>query len=333
MIERSNVKGVFLGKLHRGSKALRGVAIVAEDEGTVNADAMPAEIREGFFKTTPHHVERLVHVFEVCRVQTFKTDQHPLATAPREQFKKLFVVRRVDGGLAHPPNPQRNERPEKLFRLGQVGRDVVVHEEKQFSFVQQRFDLGNNPVNRTPGLTGIENGLHGAEIALEMTAPSRLDQADRQVVLPLKNRTIGFEIDKRRPSGLTVEFFQSAVPGIVNHTRPEQLGLAAYHGFGMFCDLVRAEGRVKSAHDDWHTSPAIRSGDLIRAFRGVGFHTDGNEIGWLIEGDLLHSVIVEANLDILRCQPGKGRRGQRLHLPGADVFLPRLPTDARMDNR
>ena len=69
--------------------------------------------------------------FEICRVQTLEPYQHALTAAAHEQVQKFFIVRRIDAGLAHPANLQRNQRAEKFFRLLNIRRDVVVHEEKQ----------------------------------------------------------------------------------------------------------------------------------------------------------------------------------------------------------
>src|SRR6266496_148638 len=50
VIERGDVKGVFLREFHGGGKTFRSVAVVAEDKRAINADVMAAQIREGLFK-------------------------------------------------------------------------------------------------------------------------------------------------------------------------------------------------------------------------------------------------------------------------------------------
>ena len=76
---------------------------------------------------------------------------------------------------------------------------------------------------------------------------------------------------------------------------------------------------------------AVFAGDLVGAPRGVGLDADRDEVGRLVERDLLHPIVVEAHVDVRRRQPGDRRGRQRLHLPGADVALPGAPADARMD--
>ena len=90
------------------------------------------------------------------------------------------------------------------------------------------------------------------------------------------------------------------VPGIINDPRPKHLGFPADDGFGVSRDFLWAERGVKSPHDHRHFAFAKFCGDLIRAFGGVSFHADRNEVGRFIERDHFHPVVVKTNFNILR---------------------------------
>ena len=211
VIERRDVERMFPRKRDGLGKTFGRVAVIAEDKSAIDTDVMLAQIRQRFGEAAAHRVERLVHVLQVGRVQTLEPDQHALAAAAHQQFQKFFVVRRIDAGLAHPADFQGYQRAEKLLRLFNVRRDVVVHEEEKFSFALHLFYFRDYFVNRAAGLRGIENRLHGAKVALEMAATSGLHQADGQIALAAKDGAVGFQAGERRAAGLAVKHFESAV--------------------------------------------------------------------------------------------------------------------------
>ena len=60
-------------------------------------------------------------------------------------------------------------------------------------------DLGEDLVDRAGGVCGaLEDGLHGAEVALEMAAAAGLDQPDGQIALAAEDRRSGA---RRRATG------------------------------------------------------------------------------------------------------------------------------------
>ena len=72
---------------------------------------------------------------------------------------------------------------------------------------------------------------------------------------------------------------------------------------------------------------------LAGAARGVGLDAQRDEIGRLVVGNSLHAIVIEADVDIPRCQAGDRRRRQRFHLPRTEVALSLAAADARMDER
>jgi hypothetical protein len=133
-----------------------------------------------------------------------------------------------------------------------------------------------------------------------------------------------------RPDAL-VAFFGRPGAVIVDDLLPHGLGLADDDGLGVLLDLFRDEARVKAAHDHGHAPAAVLAGDLVAAPGGVGLDGHGDEVRGLVEGQLLHAVVVEAHLDVIRRQGRDERRGQRLHLPGLDVLLAGAAADAGVD--
>src|SRR3954471_21956818 len=120
MIECRNVEGLFSSKCHRLGKAGFGVAIVAENKSAIDPHTMLAQICQRFLEAAAHRVKGFIHVPEVYWIQALKPNEHTLATAADQQVQKLFVVSRVDAGLADPTDLQGNQRTEKLFSLLEI---------------------------------------------------------------------------------------------------------------------------------------------------------------------------------------------------------------------
>ena len=90
---------------------------------------------------------------------------------------------------------------------------------------------------------------------------------------------------------------------------------------------------MEPAHHHWHTPLAIFRRDLVRPLGGVRLDADRHQIGRLVERNLFHPVVVKFHVHVRRREPRDRRRRQRFHLPRADIFLPRPPADAGMDDR
>ena len=80
---------------------------------------------------------------------------------------------------------------------------------------------------------------------------------------------------------------------------------------------------MESAHDHWYVAFAKFRCNLISTFCRIGFDADGDEVGWLVERDLLHAVVVKPHLDILGRQSGERGGGQRLPFATCEyIFVP-----------
>src|SRR5262245_51291907 len=65
MIERSDVKTVFLSEPNRLAETLWSVTVVAKDKRAIDTNVVTAQVLEGLLKTAVHGVECFVHVFQV----------------------------------------------------------------------------------------------------------------------------------------------------------------------------------------------------------------------------------------------------------------------------
>src|SRR5690242_10359193 len=72
VVESGNVKSLVLCERYRVLKTLRGVAVITEDEGAIDANPMPAQVGKRCLKAPAHRIKRLVHVFEVIRVEALE---------------------------------------------------------------------------------------------------------------------------------------------------------------------------------------------------------------------------------------------------------------------
>src|SRR5690349_18441568 len=111
-------------KLNSLLEAFRRVSVISKNESAIHPNAMTSQVCERLLKTTAHRVETFVHVLQVGRVETLKTNEHSLAAAADQQVQKLLIVGGIDTGLADPTNAKWNQRAEKLLRFAEVGRNV-----------------------------------------------------------------------------------------------------------------------------------------------------------------------------------------------------------------
>ena len=91
---------------------------------------------------------------------------------------------------------------------------------------------------------------------------------------------------------------------------------------------------MKSAHDYWNAAAPVFTGDLVRALGRVGLHTHRHKVGFFLEWNGLHPVVVKLHLHIARCEARQRCGGQRFHLPRPNVVPFAAPAaDAGMDDR
>ena len=123
------------------------------------------------------------------------------------------------------------------------------------------------------------------------------------------------------------------MPGVIDHARPELLGFAGDDGLCITSHLVGTEAGVKASHDHGNAAFPVFAGNLVGAARRIRLHADRHQVRFLIERNEFHPVIVELHVHVPGREPGDGRGGQRFHLPGTDVLLSRLSSNAGVNDR
>jgi hypothetical protein len=103
-------------KLGRLVEGVRALAVVAEHEGAVDADAVAAQVRKRGGEAAAHGVEALLHRAQHAFVEALETDQHAAAAGARKRGEKCLVMRRIDAHLGDPPDAERRQR------LGEIAR-------------------------------------------------------------------------------------------------------------------------------------------------------------------------------------------------------------------
>jgi hypothetical protein len=193
--------------------------------------------------------------------------------------------------------------------------------------------FGHDGIHGAMPRGALEEGLHGAELAGKLAAAAGLDEPDGQVTPPLEQPAVVSHRGHRGPLAGAVGRLQRAVARVVDDFGPDVLGLAQHHAFGVARDFVGRQRGVESAHHHGHAAPAVFTGDLVGALGGVGFDGNGHEIRGLVEGNLFHAIVVEADVHVGRRQSHEHGDGQRLHLPGAHVVDAFAAPDGGMDER
>src|SRR5260370_41759296 len=87
------------------------------------------------------------------------------------------------------------------------------------------------------------------------------------------------------------------------------------------------EGHWFPPEPRFYAAAVIFGGNLIGPFGCVGLDGDGCQMGRLVKVDALYALVEIGDLDIGRRQARQCGDGERLHLPGAHVFLADFSAD------
>src|SRR5262245_50820794 len=149
VIEGGEIEAMIHCELGRLVERLGTLAVVAEHEGAVDADAMAAQVRKRGSEAAAHGVEALLHRAQHAFVEALEADQHTAAARARQRGEKRLVMRRIDAHLGHPADAKRRQRLGELARKSEISREVVVDEEEQLLLVLETRDLRHDGVDRT----------------------------------------------------------------------------------------------------------------------------------------------------------------------------------------
>ena len=227
------------------------------------------------------------------------------------RLHQLPVARDVDGGLAKPPDVQRDQGPEELFGFRDVHEDVVVHEEDVLA--ARALDLVHDNLDRALAEVRAVESPDRAELAVVPAAPPVLHKPHREVALPLEDRAVGHgSVDRGEPIAF-VNGLQPVRSRVGDHAGPHTLRIAPDDRVGNPQRLLWRQGRVIPAHDDPHPATSVLLGDLVRLSRRVGLDGECREVGGLVVGNRLQTLIVELRLDPRRRQVLEDGERERFH--------------------
>src|SRR5882672_8915912 len=190
VIEGGEIKAMLDRERGRFVEGVRALAVVAEHEGAVDADAVAAQVGERDREAAAHGVEALFHGAQHGFVEALETDENAAAAGARKRGEERLVMRRIDAHLGDPADAERCQRLGEIARKRQIGREIVVDEEEQLLLVLEARDLRHDGVDRTMARGALEEGLHGAEVAWEAAATAGLDQPDAQIAAAAEQRAV-----------------------------------------------------------------------------------------------------------------------------------------------
>src|SRR5262249_17695776 len=130
VIERGQEQLVLAGEVHTPLYDLTVIVVVAEDERTVNRQAVLSKGTKTLGVAAPGEIPALSHIAQVVRVERLHPDQYAQATTLDHEVQELGVPGNMDTRLANPVDLQGDQRPAKRPGLGRLADDVVVHDKE-----------------------------------------------------------------------------------------------------------------------------------------------------------------------------------------------------------
>src|SRR5262249_18772063 len=130
VIEGGKIEAMVHRKLSRFVEGVRALAVVAEHEGAVDANAMAPQVRKCSAEAAAHGVEALLHGAQHAFVEALEADQHAAAAGARKRSEKRLVMRRIDAHLGDPADAERRQRFGEIARKREISREIVVDKEE-----------------------------------------------------------------------------------------------------------------------------------------------------------------------------------------------------------
>ena len=194
-----------------------------------------------------------------------EADEDAPAAGPPGQRHELLVVGEVDRDLGDPLLAQIRLRhgAEQVFGarhvLGSRADQIVVHHEK--ALLADQAELPHHVRDGSlPVLRSVDR-RHAAEAAAERAATSSLDGAEEVAV---RQEIVTCEWDALQVAApAVIAMLQRAPSRVVEHPRPDALGLPRHDRVHALHDLLRARGGVDAAHHDGDTEAAEVGGHLV----------------------------------------------------------------------
>jgi len=317
------VQGDVVGEVEKLVEHVRGIVIVAEDEGAVDPDAVGVDAADGF-PVGGGHALPFAHGGEVVLVEAFQTDEDAVAAGPGHAAEQGRVLGHGDGGLTDPAQAAAGQAGQQRLEMLGLGRDVVVAEKDVARRPREGIELGQD-VFHGPGAVGAaQKGRHRAEFAFVRAAPGGLDDVFEKVAAPGIVGAVGRREDRHAGvGGLFVAGLQASGRGVGQNVRPDCVGSAPHRGVGMGGRLVGEVGDVDAPEDDRDAPGPVMVGDLVGARRQRRHGCDGHHVRGQVRVEGAYALVHEGN-----AVPGRGERAQGRYGQGGETKTDDVPKTA-----
>ena len=255
----------------------------------------------------------------------------PLASRAHHELHQFAVAQHVEGGLADPAHPERDQRPEQFLGRVVVGGDVVVHEEQVPA--AGRFDLLHEILGVAVTVLAGEEHAGRAVVTQVGAAAGELQEGDREVALAAEQVSAWLDAVLDDPGVPGVAGLQASRSGVLDHLPPDSLGVPGHEGVAVLRHLVGDEGRVHPAHDDPHAAPPVLRGDLVGPAGRERLDCQRDQVDGVVVGDCLAAVVVQHDLDVEWGEAREDAELQGLHAPRVAVGAGGQPPQVGLDER
>src|SRR5262249_7189493 len=123
--------------------------VEAEDETTIDCDAVRLDLAKGFLGTASAsglEIRMLLDPSQRIRLWTFQPDQDLPAARCAHQAEEFFIIGDGDVGLGEPSHAQRNQLPAKLLAPGLVNKGIIIGklDERALTQTTDRSDIADD---------------------------------------------------------------------------------------------------------------------------------------------------------------------------------------------
>ena len=329
------------GPVHGAREDRRVVVVHAEDEGAVDHDAEVVQAADGGVvgrraggpaarpgvrrgRPAAGQVLRLAGAAQVHLVERLEADEQ----AAQPALHRLLEEAGAEDGLDRPGRLPQAAHPFEAVeeRLGErrAAEEVVVEEVEVTA--GEAVDLGERVVDRlhVERPAAAEERLLVAEVADVRAAAAHDQRVRHQVPLALDEVAAGRRQAGQRPLGRAVQRLGAAGAEVREERRPGVLARPAEHAVGVPGRLLRQARRVQAAEADVGALGAVVVGVAVGATGRGDVRLDDDEVGLVVEAQLLHVLVLQVDLVVRVQVAGQGGEPER----GEERVLDRAPVAA-----
>ena len=269
-VEHHRVDVVLEREVHRVAHHVLGVAVGAEHEHAVAADAVVVQDVDRLLDVVDGL--RLLEAVERGLVHRLEAEGDEVSPRGPHELEQLVVAHDVGAHLRAPGHGDAlvDHQPQELLEALLVGGEVVVVEEDLLRLLL--LDLGDHALGAAEAVLAPEHRRHRAEVAGKGAAPAGHDRRvldalvadDEREVGERQRVEVGAALVQRVVHGLAVLLEREtgdalelalALEGLHELDHDRLAALAAGHVVGVLERLVGHEGHVRAADDHRDAPP------------------------------------------------------------------------------